>query len=185
MNFSFFPVSIFLTMLVLSCTVSTTNLEEVSTTEELYLGDSTRIPGIKKLVSEIYGNSDSLIFDLTNEQLREIRTFGTSLRGHFANNSINRIIATSTTANGQLSTEWYFINNQVIYVYETFEYFNEIAKPYQWTNFKGLKGWESRYYITDNQIVCQRHIGLTRQMIAESKNRIIKEGMTALNHLIK
>lgn len=122
-------------------------------------GDSTVVDSIKKTASWIYENKDETFFFLTKDQLQSLNEVGTSIIAHQKDSLINRIITISMTPNGQMSTEYYFDKEQLIYAYQTFEYFNETAPTGSWKNFKGIPGWESRYYFVDNKLSFQTHKG--------------------------
>lgn len=122
-------------------------------------GDSTVVERIRNSTSLIYGNSDKTHFFLTSKQFGLVVTYGTSLTVYEKDSSINRVVAISMTPNGQLATEYYLENKQLIYVYQAFEFFSEKEVTGNWKNFKGIASWESRYYFIDNELLFQKHIG--------------------------
>ena len=89
------------------------------------------------------------------------------------------------TKKGQLSTEWYFFENQLIHAYETFEYFDKYSAEAQWKNFKNIYGWESRYYFSQNGGKCQKHKGRTEVDATKEADRIRQDGIQMLNFLTK
>ncbi|MDY7394246.1 hypothetical protein UMM65_03265 [Aureibaculum sp. 2210JD6-5] len=91
--------------------------------------------------------------------MRKIQTHATNIIAHSNKSNINRVIATSTTYKGQLSTEWYFLNDKLIFAFESFEYFNKSDSQTDWNNFKGFEAWESRYYFVNDFIKYQKHKG--------------------------
>lgn len=151
--------------------------------QELFLGDSTGVYLIKQKTSAIYDDKDKTQFLLTKKQLRQTKTFGTSLIVHSKNDTINRVITISMTKKGQLSTEWYFSNQQLIYVYESFEFFNENKNEYTWKNFKGLTAWESRYYFINKQLKYHKHKGLKKIEAKKKENLLLKESKSILNYI--
>lgn len=153
--------------------------------QELILGDTSIVNRIRARTSEIYNRRDTTLFALTNEQLRQGRTYGIHMIGYASQDTINRVIATSMTQTGQRSTEWYFWQNQLIYAYETFEYFDEDRANARWQNFKGLHGWESRYYFIDEEIKCQKHKGRDHVAAGHEANKILEDGRRILSYLEK
>lgn len=147
--------------------------------QELLIGDSTIVEAIKKQTSKIYNEKDKTIFILTKRQLRSIKTYGTNIIAHSKNDTINRVVAISMTKKGQLSTEWYFTKNKLIYVYESFEFFEDKKEMSNWKNFKGFCAWESRYYFVDNQMKYQKHQGKNKN----NKNNVLKDGRALLNYI--
>ena len=121
-------------------------------------GDSTIVPTIKSKTSWVYQNKDITHFLLTKRQFRKAKTHGTNIIAHFKNDSINRIIATSTGKKGQFAAEYYFHHGQLIFSYQTFEEFEPSGS---WENFKGLKGYESRYYFLGGKLKYHVHRGLS------------------------
>jgi len=153
--------------------------------QKIAYGDSTIVREIKTKTSWIYENKDETYFLLTNQQLQQEYTKGTNITAYSKDGNINRIITSSFTDDGQLSIEWYFYDNKVIFVYQVFEYFNEIGNKSDWKNFKGLSGWESRYYFKDESLKYQKHKG--RKNIKEklNVNSILDDAKKILNYTIK
>jgi len=151
----------------------------------LIIGDSTVVDEIKSKTSEIYENKDKTYFFLTKVPLRQEQTLATTITAHSSDGDINRIIAISFTDKGQLATEWYFLNHELIFAFESFEYFTESAVQTGYENFKGFQAWESRYYVVDNEVKYQKHKG--RKHIQENKEAVIvqKNGKSVLNYVIK
>ena len=144
--------------------------------QELLIGDSTVVDEIKKHTSKIYNNKDKTFFYLTKKNLRQVKTYGNNIIAHTKNDSINRIISISMTKSGQLSTEWYFWKNKLIYAYESFEFFSEQKKKSNWKNFKDLHAWESRYYFINETIKYQKHKDKKDIFKNDDANTILKDG---------
>ncbi|MEO9483794.1 MAG: hypothetical protein ABJG47_10130 [Ekhidna sp.] len=151
--------------------------------QELTSGDATVVDRIKKTTSFIYENKDETFFFLTNTQLEAANTHGTSLTAHLRDGFINRAITISLTSNGQLSSEFYFDDQQLIYVYQTFEFFAEAPSRSKWKNFKGISGWESRYYFINEELNFQKHLG--KEILAkEGDIHALKESANAIRRYI-
>lgn len=156
----------------------------ISNAQELIVGDSTVVKNIKSKTSKIYENKDKTSFYLTNKRLRKIKTFGTNIIANFKNDTINRIVSISMTKNGQLATEWYYWNNKLVYVYESFEFFEESKKKSSWKNFKNFYAWESRYYLVDEKLKYQKHKGKRNPTNSSQINQIIKDGNNIRNYIV-
>lgn len=157
----------------------------ISKGQELVFGDSTVVENIKSKTSEIYENKDRTSFFLTKKRLRKIKTSGIEITAHSKNDTIRRIVAISMTKNGQLGTEWYYWNNELIYVYESFEYFKEQEKKCKWKNFKNLCAWESRYYFVHEKLEYQKHKGKLSSIRDSKINELIKDGNNIRNYAIE
>jgi len=169
------------TILIILLAVNICNI----TGQDIIYGDSAIVEKIKTKTSRIYENSDKTYFLLTNRQLQEENTHGTSITAHSKDGDINRIITISYTEEGQLSAEWYFYDNKLIFTYQSFEYFNEVEHKSDWKNFKGLWGWESRYYFTNEELKYHKHKG--RKNIKEklNTNDISNDAKKILNYTIE
>jgi hypothetical protein len=76
---------------------------------------------------------------------------------------------------GLFSGEYFFYKRELIFVYQTFEYFAEIQTKTEFTNFKGIKGWESRFYFDDEKLKYQRTSGLKEIYISYSGGELVNE----------
>ncbi len=153
--------------------------------QELVIGDSTVVDAIKKNTSKIYNDKDKTFFYLTKKCLRQVKTYGMSITAHSKNDTINRIISISMTKNGQLSTEWYFWENKLIYAYESFEFFVEQKKNGKWKNFKDLYAWESRYYFINETLQYQKHKGKNDAINKDEVNDVLKDGNRVKDYIIQ
>ena len=153
--------------------------------QEVVFGDSTIVDKIKAKTSWIYSNKDKTYFLLTNQQLQEKYANGTSITAHSKRDTINRIITISYTEEGQLSAEWYYFGNKLIFAYQSFEYFNETEHKSDWKNFKGLWGWESRYYFTNEKLKYHKHIGRQNMEEEFNANAILNDAKKILNYTIE
>lgn len=141
------------------------------TGQTMTYGDSSVMTAVWEKTSWIYGHKDATHFYLTQKRLLREKTNGLSITAHSYEGDINRVIAIANTKQGQWAIEWYFDEGQLIYVYSTFEYFEEAKHKGSWQNFKGLYGWESRYYLEDETVRYSKHNGrqnLDKRHIAKS-----------------
>ena len=134
--------------------------------QDISSGDSLASEEIKSRTSFIYSNYDKVHFILTKKKFQGT-TLGSNIYAYTKNDSLTRIVVISTTQKGIASTEYYFEKNSLIYVYRTFEYFQEITQHGPWRNFKGFFGWESRFYFLNNVLKYQYHSG--RDKLAPEK----------------
>ena len=72
---------------------------------------------------------------------------GTEATGVIAGSAGRRNVATVWSKKGKYSVEYYHSEEgALLFVYETFVYFDERAPRGAWRNFMGLAGWERRSY---------------------------------------
>ena len=107
--------------------------------QELSIGDSTVVNSIKANTSLIYDTKDITYFFLTKEPLRQTQILATNITAHTYKGSVNRVITISITDKGQLATEWYFLNNKLIFAFESFEYFTESDEQTAYKILKNLR----------------------------------------------
>ncbi len=144
--------------------------------EAKVFGDSLIVAKVKAKTSMIFDNKDKTSFYLTKKRFHKEKTYGTNIIAHSKNGNFNRIIAITTTKKGILSAEYYYENTKLIYIYQTFEYFNKYKDQARWKNFKGLPAWENKYYISENKIIYQKQKGLDIIKKAKKLNEKIREG---------
>jgi hypothetical protein len=66
----------------------------------------------------------------------------------------DRLVATVWSKRGKYSAEYYSsAEGLLLFVYETFVYFSDLAPPDAWHNFMGLPAWERRSYFDDNRAI--------------------------------
>lgn len=171
MRFLFF-ISVYL--------ISSINL---SNGQELSYGNESIIGEVKKKTSQIYETKDETRFFLTKQSLQKSVINGMSITAHLFEKNINRLITTGNTKHGRLSTEWYFHDKKLIFVYQVFEYFNEYKKESNWKNFKGLYGWESRYYFLNEKLEFHQHKGRKNINSDFKESRVLRDAKSILNYI--
>ena len=78
---------------------------------------------------------------------------GTEATGVVVEGTVGRIVASVWTKSGKYSVEYYRTSQALLFVYETFVYFEEEAPRGAWRNFMGQAAWERRTYFDDRQSV--------------------------------
>jgi hypothetical protein len=74
---------------------------------------------------------------------------GTEATGVLVEGSVGRIVVNVWTKRGRYSVEYYRAQDTLLFVYETFAYFEERAPRHAWRNFMGLAVWERRSYFDE------------------------------------
>ncbi|MCW5911538.1 MAG: hypothetical protein KIT62_10710 [Cyclobacteriaceae bacterium] len=153
--------------------------------QELSPGDSAIVKEIKAKTSQIYENSVKPNFYLTNQKLQSDKNFGLSLVAFKINDAVSRVISSCFTKQGQLSTEYFFDDGKVIFIYQTFEYFDKYSAKGTWKNFKGLTGWECRFYYLDDKLVHYEQNGLDASQVVVKAKQNKSGAHNILNYLAK
>ncbi len=148
--------------------------------QEFIFGDSSVVSRIKEKTSQIYENKDKTQFFLSKKKLQKKKTFGTSIIAHSKEGLFNRIITFNSDQNGQLATEWYFWKTQLIYVYQSYEFYQEAKKKSSWKNFKNLWAWESRYYFEDETLKFQKHKGKSAMTKQKEVQQLLEDAYSIL-----
>ena len=151
--------------------------------QELSFGSESVVDQVKEKTSWIYENKDETHFFLTRQRLQKSAVYGLNITAHSLENKVNRLITVGTTKDGQLSTEWYFHAGQLIFVYQVFEFFDESKKKDSWKNFKGLYGWESRYYFVNGKLKYHKHKGRNDIDWQFKEGGILKAARSILNYV--
>ena len=120
--------------------------------QEKVFGDTTVMRNIRAFTSTIYDLKDTTYFFLTKEKFFDNALAGTNIVAYEFKNSINRIVAFTTKNEGLLSAEYYYLNDTVLMIYESFEYYSEASPAKQEKNFKGLPFWESRFFLANGKL---------------------------------
>lgn len=155
----------------------------LSYAQEIAVGDSSVVSSIQRKTSFIYDSKDSTMFLLTKQSLQKIKSCGTSIVVYLKNNSINQIVTSATTLQGILSAEYYFDQEQLIFSYLSFEYFDEVKTIVTRKNFKGARSWESRYYFSNEQIQYQTHSGIEKKSAIYPYYQVINDVQRILKYI--
>ncbi len=148
--------------------------------QEISFGDKTAQDEVKKKTSAIYDNKDKTYFLLTKKSFGKKSKCGTDITAYSKDKQINRIAAKSCTKNGRKAAEFYFENEKSIFIYEVFEYYSEKSRADAWKNFKGLAGWESRYYFVNDVLKFHRHKGRKDMSEKETARKQKREAIRIL-----
>lgn len=153
--------------------------------QEQNFGNPDVVQGIKDITSWIYENEDQTHFMLSRTKLLDELVTGTNITAYSKDGIINRVVTSGFTDQGQLSTEWYYSEGKIIFIYQVFEYFEEDQNENSWKNFKGLWGWESRYYFVNEQLEYHRHRGRNDIDVAYNGNDILSKAKGILAYVKK
>jgi hypothetical protein len=111
------------------------------------LGDSTLRRSIDQRTHQLYDSLDKRIHRLVRGNPLGIpRARGSELTAQWTREGagFGRIVASGWTPTGKFGSEYYFDGGSLLFVYETFEYFE---------NVRGKASWERRIYLRDGTIV--------------------------------
>lgn len=123
-------------------------------------GDASVKVRLAPLTRVIYSMEGDWVFLLSSDSpLASRAAFATELQGKFVGNQMRNFIATEWRPAGKYSAEYYFDENNLIYVYETFEYYEEVSPEDAWRNFKGHAAWERRSYFVNGKIGYAEAVG--------------------------
>jgi hypothetical protein len=120
--------------------------------QEIVFGDTNIIKDIQNKCSIIYESKDQTNFIVTRKRIFKGATSGTNIYSFSYMGNINRIVASTTMDNGIYAAEFYYLQEGLILIYESFEFYEESAPANQPTNFKGIPFWESRFYFQDGLV---------------------------------
>jgi len=123
-----------------------------SNCQSLINKDSLTINEVDDTISKLYGTYDTTYYLLTNSNFYHLKTYGSEIRVEMTKNRILRISIQSVLNFGFIATEYWYNNNNLIFIYKTHCYFEEYSKDVLTKNFKGQHYWEIRYYFKDNKI---------------------------------
>ena len=116
-------------------------------------GDSALKKEIAPLSRTIYDQGGERIFMFVRENVLSIQgTQSTELQATMHEGHITRIIVTAYMTDGKYNIEYYIHQDELIHVFETFEYVEEASPKDAWRNFKGYAAWERRSYFKDGTI---------------------------------
>lgn len=144
-------------------------------------GDSTLVRGIDRYLSSIYDKQDTPLYFLTKKSLQKIPSTGSKVYAERKGRNIQRIGISSMTSKGEFAEEYWFRDSKLIFVYQTFVYFQEFTPLSKITNFQGMRYWESRFYLANEQVQYQITTGIkekkqnyTTSDLVKQKNRLLK-----------
>jgi hypothetical protein len=120
---------------------------------ESYEGDSAAVARIDAQTRAVYDQVQSWRFLLTSKNLtQEPGAVGTEIQAGPREGEPVRTIAGGWTPQGKFGAEYYRVNGQLVFVYESFEGFQDRGTM-RWRNFKGNPGWERRTYLENGKVV--------------------------------
>ena len=142
----------------------------------VYVGweDSVTMKFIKAICTDIDKSYDTLINLTSNEKrfckessfCKELGEITVSI--YLDSGEVNRVVTIMNSLDGQFITRFYYLDNSIIYLHQSFEYFPDRHTTDQWINKNGVHGWEAEVYVCDNELRT-----ITVQGIRENK-KVIK-----------
>lgn len=121
------------------------------------------IKEIKVEFQKINGNKTLRKVTLENEAFLENMTDGGGeLTGYFGKGEIKKVRQWVGLSNGNETTEFYFKNGQLIFVYEKFDSFVFSPQKEQLDRTKTETTFEGRYYFNKNKLIDYRTTGHNR-----------------------
>jgi len=117
------------------------------------VGDSAAESAVLAQTRESYGKNTAQVFLMTSNNVLGLDSpLGTELQGQLVGSDLVRVVATAFTKQGKYAAEYYMRNGNLLFVYETFEYFQERAPAGAWHNFKHIAAWERRSYFRNGSV---------------------------------
>jgi hypothetical protein len=148
-------------------------------------GDTSIIASTLEKLRELYDTQDTTFHLVTNNKILKINAVGTYISVDSKKGVINRIVLSSYTSKGIFSEEYIFYRGKCIFVYQTFEFFMEIPTKTKFTNFKGIKAWETRFYLGDDKLIYQKTAGIKEAYISYSADDLKNEKERILDFIKK
>jgi len=117
-------------------------------------GDRAVGDAILARTREFYGKETARVYLLiADNALRLPGSHGTELDGELVGSDLVRVVAKVPTNRGNYAAEFYFREGEVLFVYETFEYFSGTAPVDAWQNFRHIAAWERRSFFRAGVVV--------------------------------
>jgi len=119
---------------------------------------AARCPAIYEAVNK---PGTKRVFVLTRRNPMSIPgAIGAEATGEIVDGVLNRIVASASSKRGKYSVEYYLTKDGLLFVYESFAFFEDTSPRAAWRNWMGLAGWERRsYFGADHNIVYAETIG--------------------------
>lgn len=137
--------------------------------------DSLKIKFIADYLSSIYDTWDTTIFQLTKQQLVKPKSYGSNVYANLKDGKILRIVLQTFTDKGEWGVEYWFKEADLVFVYQTLNYFNEEKLQSKEINFKGMHYWESRYYFNNGHLISEKTTGNKEEDVNYSASDLMKE----------
>lgn len=127
-------------------------------------GDAAVKAEIEPLTREIYDRSPmslDWVIALTRDDVLGLPGgFATEISGKRLNGDFARILVTGWARNGKYAGEYYRRGGTLLFVFESFESFDELAKPGAARNFRKLATWERRSWYREGRLVYSESAGM-------------------------
>ena len=146
------------------------------------------IDGIRVEFKYINADNDLKKVTLENEEFLENMTDGGGeLTGYFNKGQIKKFPQWVDLSNGNKTTEFYFKNGHLIFVYEKFASFPFNTKTEQLDHTKTETTFEGRYYFHNNKLIDYRTTGHNRfeDDTIDPEKTLLKEASKDVKQLTK
>ena len=144
------------------------------------VGDSAVERAILAQTREFYGKATAQLFLMTSENVLGLDgPLGTEMHGELVGSDLVRVVAMAFTKQGKYAAEYYMRDGNLMFVYETFEYFQENAPAKAWQDFKHIAAWERRSYFRNGLVA----YGATRGEGAPEPGANAKDLQNHAHHL--
>ena len=139
-------------------------------------GDEDKTAGIKKITEDIYVNAKKSKSLKTTDGFTADAADSTEMTIYTEVGIVSRIVKSSAKEDGMLTIEWFYLEGEPVYAYETFEFKESNNEKAIWKNFKGNWAWESRFYFVDGELVYHNHSGRTEMEESVNGNTLLNNG---------
>jgi hypothetical protein len=124
---------------------------------------ATLIQNIRKEFQQINNTKGYQIISLDAEEfLEQAPDGGGELKGYFKNDTLKKIVVSVGISNGMESREFYFKNNQLIFVFEKFDSYVYTEKKKELDYTKTERSFEGRYYFNKGKLIDHISMGHNR-----------------------
>jgi hypothetical protein len=141
-------------------------------------GDPTLAAALGARMEALYEAAGDWRYVLTRRNPLELPgAAGTEVRGAYIDNRPTRVLASTWMADGVYSVEYLVGPEGLLFVFETFEYFEEDAPEGAWRNARGLAAWERRSYWRNEEVGYSVTVGVDGPNPGADGERLRDRGM--------
>lgn len=151
--------------------------------QEASVGDSSVVSGISAYLRSVYDTQDTTFEFVTNKQFKKIKTTGSKIRVEKKKGQILRIAIISFVSKGDFAEEYWFKDDQLVFVYQTFSYFEEVPSLTKAINFTGSRFWETRYYLEAEKLKFQKSTGTKEKELTYAEADLLNQKEKLLKYL--
>lgn len=151
----------------------------------LSVDDSAKYQSIRNKARKIYDLLEDGYYRILKPGTISESVGGAEVTFYKNSKLITRMVVKTWTEAGLMATEYYLEKEKLIYAYRTMEYFSDAPKKDSWTNFKGLGGWETRLYFSEEKLFHQRDTGTVPQASAAHFSNLPNEALKLMEQIKK